>query len=160
MKQDILDFLKNLSVVQEKTLAVLQEKQALLVHPDKNALATLAAKESEVLEVLQNVLRRREELLARAAEQGLPSDSIEVLCDKLFANRIEVRRILDLTKRRIQEIRFLAGTNWTMTQKSLVHISQILELIATGGQGKNTYNAPNAPNGGKSTGGGFVDRVA
>lgn len=155
-----MDFLKALSEVQDKTLDVLTRKQSLLVRPEKAALDALAVEENQVLQELRAVLERREELLARAAEQGLEGDSIEVLCEKLFAGRFEVRKILELSKRRLQEIRYLAGTNWTITQKSLVHLSQMLELIATGGQGKTTYAPPNTQNATTGSGGGFVDRVA
>jgi hypothetical protein len=157
MKNDILDFLKRLVETQNKMLAVLQKKQKVLVQPEKNLLSAVTAEEKEAAEEMQQILQRREELLTSARLQNIAGNSIERLCEHFFSRNFEVQRLLDETKHRTQQIRFLAYTNWTMTRKSMVHIAQILEMLETRGEGKATYNPQ--PNTGTSRSG-FVDRVA
>jgi len=156
MKTDLLDFLNQLTETQEQMLVVLRKKQAILVRPEKEALAQVSAEEEQMLEKMQNALNRREELLTTARVQNTGSDSIEQLCGHFFPRNIDVQKMLDEVKHRAHQIRLLAYTNWTMSRKSMIHVSQILELLETRGQGKTTYH----PRPIDASGGGFVDRVA
>ena len=104
---------------------------------------------------MQRILERREELLTAARLQNVPGDSIEQLCEYFFPRNIEVHKLLNEVKHRTQQISLVAYTNWTMSRKSMIHLTQILELLETRGQGKTTYQPrPSAD------GGGLVDRVA
>lgn len=155
MKTKIIEFLKQLDAAQEKTLKILQEKQILLVKPESKALAKVAEEEVAAMEQLRLVLEKREEILLAAGEQGTEVESVQELCETLFPNNFEVRKLLDLARSRTQQLRFLALTNWTISQKSMIHLSQLLELIETRGQGKTTYKPTKG-----TEGGGLVDRVA
>ena len=157
MKTDILDFLNQLIEAQTQTLAVLHKKQTLLVRPEKEAIASISAEEEQTLAKMQKILMRREELLTAARLQNVQGDSIEQLCDHFFPRNIEVQKLLNEAKHRTQQIQLLAYTNWTMSRKSLIHVSQILELLETRGQGKTTYHTRSSAD---ASGGGFVDRVA
>jgi len=156
MKTDLLDFLDQLIETQNQMLAVLHRKQALLVRPEKEAIASISVEEEEAVEKMQQVLSRREELLTAARLQNVNGDSIEQLCEHFFPRNIEVNKILDEVKHKTHQIRLLAYTNWTMSRQSMIHVSQILELLETRGQGKTTYH-PRPP---CASGGGLVDRVA
>ena len=156
MKTDLLDFLNQLTETQEQMLVVLRKKQAILVRPEKEALAQVSAEEEQMFEKMQNALNRREELLTIAQVQNIGSDSIEQLCGHFFPRNVDVQKILDEVKHRAHQIRLLAYTNWTMSRKSMIHVSQILELLETRGRGKTTYH----PRPTDASGGGFVDRVA
>ena len=157
MKTDLLDFLKQLVEAQNQMFAILHKKQAILVRPEKEAMALISVEEEQILEKMRNTLERREELLTAARLQNIPGDSIEQLCGHFFSRNLEVQKLLDEAKQRTQQIDLLAYTNWTMTRKSLIHISQILELLETRGQGKTTYQPhPNAD----ISCGHSVDRVA
>jgi len=157
MKTDILNFLHQLIEAQINMLAVLHKKQTILVRPEKEAIATISAEEEQTLAKMQNMLTRREELLTSARLQNIRGDSIEQLCEHFFPRNIEVHKLLDEIKHRSHQIRLLAYTNWTMSRKSLIHVSQILELLETRGQGKTTYQ-PQMP--ADSARGGFKDWVA
>ena len=157
MKTDLLDFLNQLVETQKQMLDVLHRQQAVLVRPEKAALTAIAAEEETVREKMQQVLTRREELLTAARLQNISGDSIEQLCEHFFPHNIEVQKKLDEARHRRDQIRLLAYTNWTMSRKSMIHVSQILELLETRGQGKTTYH-PRKNDG--TSGGGFVDRVA
>lgn len=159
MQTEILDFLRQFATVQERTVSVLRQKQTLLLRPDKATLDAIGIEENEVLEQLRQILRRRESILLRAEREGTAADTLQELCERLFPKNSACFQQLEETRQRSQRIRFLALTNWTMTQRSIVHLSHILELIETRGEGKTTYS----PQNGKETtssSGGFVDRVA
>jgi flagellar biosynthesis/type III secretory pathway chaperone len=157
MKQDLLDFLKQLSTAQVKTLAVLQNKQRLLVKPEKEALDAILAEENAILGMMQQVIQRREEILTSARLDNMTDDSIETLCEHCFPQNFEIRKLIEETKQRTLQIRYVAYTNWTLSRKSIVHLSQMLEILGTHGQGKTTYKLQN---GAKISGSAFVDRVA
>jgi len=155
MKAELQDFLNQLIEAQAQMLTVLHKKQAILVKPEKEAVAQISAEEEQTLGIMQNVLHRREELLTTARLQNIRGDSVEQLCTHFFPHNVEVQKILDEIKHRSHQIRLLAYTNWTMSRKSLIHVSQILELLETRGHGKTTYQPQTTPS--RS---GFVDRVA
>jgi hypothetical protein len=157
MKTDIQKFLDQLLKSQSQMLAALHKKQAILVKPDKEAIALIVGEEEKAIESMQNVLKRREEILTMARLQNIRGDSIEQLCGHFFPQNIEVQKLLDETKHRTQQIRLLAYTNWTMSRKSSIHVSQILELLETQGQGKTTYQPQTNGTTSRSN---FVDRVA
>jgi flagellar biosynthesis/type III secretory pathway chaperone len=139
MNTNVLEFLSQLLESQDSMLAVLHKKQAILAKPEKEAIASLAAEEEAALKKMQKVLQGREALLTAARLQNIPSDSIEQLCGHFFPHNANVQKLLEEAKHRTHQIGLLAYTNWTMSRKSLIHVSQILELLETRGQGKTTY---------------------
>lgn len=157
MKTDLIEFLNQLMETQTQMLDVLRKKQTILVKPEKEAIKSVAAEEEEILRHMQAVLNRREELLTAARLQNIRGDSIEQLCGYFFPHHFDMQKMLGQIKSRTQQIQLLAYTNWTMSRKSMIHISQILELLETRGQGKTTY-IPQPDS--KRSRGNFVDRVA
>ena len=157
MEQDILRFLSQLSTVQERALSVLRRKQEFLVKPDRDGLMEIVAEEHKVLDLLQQCLARREEILADARQKGYAVESISSLCQRIFP-RSECLRLAEEAARQSQLIQFQSRANWMMTQKSIVHLSQMLEIVKTRGQGKSTYHRQSEKE--SSLSGGFVDRVA
>ena len=155
MQTELQNFLNQLTEAQIQMLAVLHKQQAILVRPDKDSIALVAAEEKKALETMQEILKRREELLTTARLQNIQGDSIEQLCEHFFPHNIEIHKLLAETSHRTHQIRLLAYTNWTMSRQSLIHVSQILELLDTCGQGKTTYQ-PHT-NSSRSR---LVDRVA
>ncbi|MDR2756847.1 MAG: flagellar protein FlgN [Planctomycetaceae bacterium] len=160
MEHEIITFLNQLVTVQEKILDVLKKKQALLVKPDKESLAAITVEEERTLILLQQTLEHREKILESAQEQGYKVDSIRMVCEQIFPNPSEWRLLVNAAQNRNKQIRYLALANWTVSQKSLIHLTQILEIIETRGQGKTTYTPQKVKETHSSSGGGFVDRVA
>ena len=157
MKTDIQNFLQQLIETQSQVLAILKKKQTILVKPEKEAIALVTAEEEEALNKMQNILKRREELLTAARLQNVQSNTIEQLCGHFFPHNTEVQKLLDEAKHRTHQIGLLAYTNWTIARKSLIHVSQILELLETQGQGKTTYQPQTHTD---TARGGLMDRVA
>lgn len=156
MKTEIQDYLTQLIESQNQWLAVLHKKQAILVKPEKEAMALIALEEEKAVESMQNVLKRREELLTSARLQNIRGDSIEQLSEHFFPRNVAVQQLLDEARHRTQQIRFLNYTNWLISRKSLIHVSQILELLDKG-RSKTTYQPQSNS---QTTRSNFVDRVA
>jgi len=157
MEHDLYQFLSRLSDVQKRAQAVLERKQELLVKPDRDALTAIAVEEQEVLAQLAQCLARREEILATARQRGYVVESIQSLC-RILPVHSECRRLVEESVRRSRMIQSLSLTNWVITQKSIIHLSHLLEIIATRGKGKPTYHRQGEKESGVT--GGFVDRAA
>lgn len=149
--------LAELADVQSALLAVLGEKRQLLVKNDVEALAAIGPRETELAARLQACHERRQQLLARADAEGLPADSIESLSNQLPADsRGKVQASIREAALRSQLLRNESLTNWVVVQRSLLHLSQMIEIIATGGRPKPTYDKGLD----HSAGGALVDQAA
>lgn len=154
---DIASLLSELADVQSAVLATLSEKRRVLATADHAALATVAGREQSLAERLQACHNRRQELLDRAKQAGLPSDSIRTLSAALPGDgggRLQAR--IDEAAERSRFLQHQSLTNWVLVQRSLLHLSQLIEIIATGGRPQPTYgNGSERPNCGA-----LVDRAA
>jgi hypothetical protein len=139
-ENELARFMTDLLAVQDDTLHVLVRKRELLGASDGEGLAMLGVEEARIVDRLQECLRRREEMLGRAAREGLPADSIQSLTKALpKSRRGELPKQLRLSKAQSRLLQNHSLTNWVIAQKTLIHLSQVLEIIATGGRLKPTY---------------------
>ncbi len=153
----IAELLNELSSVQEELLRFLAEKQRLLLAKDLEGLAACAPREKRLIERLQCCHDRRGTLLRKAADADLPSESIRALTAVLETDhRKVIARQLDTTTARSRLLAHQSLANWVFVQRSLLHLSQLLEIIATGGRLKPTYGEGDFPN----QGGSIVDQAA
>jgi flagellar biosynthesis/type III secretory pathway chaperone len=139
-ESELAEFLRDLSAVQAKTLDVLIRKRQMLVAADAAGLVGMAGEEQEVMESLERCLDRREELLERARQEALPADNLRALAKALPPS--EQGSLADQMREAAHRTRLLQHhslTNWVLVQKTLIHLSQLLEIIATGGQFQPTY---------------------
>jgi flagellar biosynthesis/type III secretory pathway chaperone len=140
LEADIAGLLSELSSVQSDLLGVLTNKQKALAAGDGAALCSMAPQEQSLIARLQACQQRRQGLLARAANQGLPSDSIQSLSKSLPQSvRRRLRGDLDEARERSRILQHECLTNWVLVQRTLLHLSQLIEIIATGGRMKPTY---------------------
>jgi hypothetical protein len=117
----------------------------------------MSTREQELLERLQACHQRRQQLLARAEAEGLPADSIGSLSTKLPPERRgPVQASIREAAQRSRLLQHQSLTNWVLVQRSLLHLSQLIEIIATGGRSQPTYG--NSADGRAS--GALVDRAA
>jgi hypothetical protein len=156
-ESELAKFLTDLSAVQAESLEILSRKRELLVAADAEGLTEIAGRERALIDRLQGCLEHRRQLLDWAADDGLPSDSVRSLSAAL--PRQEARPLagrIDAAARRARLLQHHSLTNWVLVQRTLIHLSQMLEIIATGGKRKPTYEK------GKSVEatGALVDRVA
>lgn len=138
---ELAEFLTDLSVVQSQSLEMLSKKRELLVSADVEGLAALAGQEEQIIERLQECLDRRRSLLERAAAEGLPDDSLKSLATALPGHQAgdAPERIREASAR-ARLLQHHSLTNWVLVQRTMIHLSQMLEIIATGGRLKPTYS--------------------
>lgn len=140
-ESELADFLTQLSAVQEETLQVLARRRELLMAPDFDEMTAVGRQEEEVLGKLEGCLRRRQELLQKAAEEGLPCENLRKLTGALPASRAR-RDLSDRAGKAVHRARLLQHNslvNWVIAQRAILHLSQILEIIATQGRMRPTY---------------------
>lgn len=156
-ESEIGALLTELADVQSALLGVLGEKRQLLVAGDIDALAAIGPREEVLAVRLQACHERRQLLLSRADADGLPADSIQSLSGQLPENsRKNVQASIREAANRSNLLRHQSLTNWVVVQRSLLHLSQLIEIIATGGRPKPTYDKGS----GSHSGGTLVDRAA
>jgi len=158
---EISSLLAELSGVQEELLAVLGEKRRRLAAVEIGSMTELQVREQALCDRLQACHVRRETLLAAAKQQGLPADSMTSLAKAAGGNAKtaqgdKLRKDLASSASRMRLLQAQSLTNWVVAQRSLLHVSQLLEIIATGGRLQPTYGVGE----GVHNRGGMVDHEA
>jgi len=137
---ELATLLSELSSVQDDLLDLLTKKRQFLVKTDIAGMQSLAGREQELIERLQACQQNRSRLLERAGQQGLPRGSIRALAAALPApGRKELARQVQDASTRARLLQHQSLTNWVLVQRTLLHLSQLLEIIATGGRMRTTY---------------------
>jgi hypothetical protein len=156
-ESQIAQLLTDISAVQDEIFTVLEKKREMLLKTDLEGLNALAPQDENLITRLQACLRRREALLLQAQQEGLPGDSIRSLTGALpLERRGDLPQRLVQTSARTRLLQHQSLTNWMVTQWSLIHLSQLIEIIATGGRLQPTYGDGEPVN----VSGGLVDRAA
>lgn len=139
-ESELASFLADLSAVQDETLAILTKKRELLAAGDFAALSSLEPRDEEIIERLQQCLDRRQSMLDRAAEEGLPAKNLRELAASLpRAQRRQLSEPLRQSTGRARLLQCQSLANWVVVQRTLLHLAQVVEIIATGGRMKPTY---------------------
>ncbi len=149
-ESELASFLNKLTAVQDETLEVLGKKRQMLAKVDTAGLAAIAPQEEQLIARLQDCLQQREQLLAKADHEGLPSASISALTRALpRSQRASLDPPINQASSRVRLLKHHGLTNWLIVQRTLLHLSQMLEIIATGGRLQPTYEkgAPAASSG-------------
>lgn len=137
---ELAQLLSRLSGAQQQLLVLLDRKRECLVNRDGAGLSALLPQEQELCAELEACHVRRQELLAQAAADGLPSDSIRTLADNLpLGSTQSLKQSIDEANRRSRLLRHQSMAQWVAFQRTMLHLSHMIEIIATGGQLKPTY---------------------
>ncbi|MBI1248295.1 hypothetical protein GC197_10715 [bacterium] len=156
-EQETATFLQTLSDVQADLLNVLHRKREQMVANDMQAMQETMVSEQELVERLENLRDTRQNLLANAKGQGLPSDSLHALARSFTDGESgELAQKAHHAQDAMRHIQNETLTNFVLAQQTVLHLSQLLQIIATGGKIKPTYEAENA----SSQGGTLVDQDA
>lgn len=140
LELEVNGLLSELKSVQEELLAVLNEKHKYLAVADVESMAPLQAKEQQLMERLNQCQLRREQILKLAQSQGTSVDSISQLANKLPSGRMgDLGKEVRESQTRMKLLQHQSLTNWVLAQRGLLHVSQMLEIIATGGRIQPTY---------------------
>lgn len=137
---ELATYLNDLSAVQGELLATLSEKRAALLASDRTRLEAVNDHEAQLAARLQVCQSRRAEMLERAGAQGEPHDSIRTLATSLpAAGRLRIVSEIDSAEHQTRMLQQECLTNWVVVQRTMLHLSQMLEIIATGGRQRPTY---------------------
>lgn len=140
LEAGLAGLLSDLLAAQDELIDVLTKKRQLLIKVDTEGLAAIGPQEQRLIERLQQCMQKREQLLEQAAAEGLPSDSIRSLTAALpKTQRDDLGGQVKLATSRSHLLQHHSLTNWVLVQRSLLHLSQMLEIIATGGRMQPTY---------------------
>lgn len=132
--------LDELSSVQAELLGVLDEKRQALATADVTRLADLAPREERLAARLTECQERRASLLAAARSEGLPNENLAKLATRTGGGkRSKLSNRVKETTARMRLLQHQSLANWVLAQRSLLHVSQLLEIIATGGRMQPTY---------------------
>ncbi len=140
LENDLAALLSDLLAGQDELFAILTKKRQLLGAADLEGLSAIGPQEQRWIGALQECLRRREQLLARAAQEGLPAKNIKAVAERLpTADGRALCQRVDLARRRSRLLQQESLVNGVVVQRTLLHLSQLLEIIATGGRLQPTY---------------------
>ncbi len=154
---EVAQLLTELSAAQDELFAVLARKRTLLIESDHAGLAAMLPQEEQLLEKMKACAAKREELLARARKEGLPSQNISSLSKALpTAKQGDLPERITEANARTRLLQNQSITNWIVIQRTLFHLSQMLEIIATNGRLQPTYGEGELVN----ATGSLVDRAA
>ena len=129
--------LDELASAQDELLALLAAKREFLATADLEGLSSTQEREEQLVRRLRDCQERRSELLAAARAAGEPSDSLGKLAGADKTGRLGQRTKAASAKMRL--LRHQSLTNWVLAQRALLHVSQLVEIIATGGRLQPTY---------------------
>lgn len=151
----ISQLLSSLSSVQGDLLRLLDEKRSALAAGSYELLADFTQREAELVQRLEQCHGQRQTLLDEARQEGLPAASVRTLAQALPASDDSVLETsVEQARRQSRLLQHHSLTNWVVVQRTLLHLSQMIEIIATGGRMQPTYGtAPQA-----NSSGALVDR--
>ena len=154
---ELADLLGELSNVQQELLEILAAKRDRMAASDLQGMAELQPREEELCVRLQACHQRRSDLLGTAAARGLPNGSLGKLASSLQPiGGHELKKQLKDASARMRLLQHHSLTNWVLAQRTMLHLSQLLEIIATGGRLQPTYGRGSSP----ESSGALVDREA
>lgn len=140
LETEVTDLLDELAAVQEELLGVLAVKREHLAAVDLDGLAATQVREEELAERLRRCQERRADLLMAARKAGFESDSIGRLVGLAEGGkRGKLREQANAATAKMRLLRHESLTNWVLAQRALLHVSQLVEIIATGGRLQPTY---------------------
>ncbi len=137
---ELAEMLADLSGTQDELLSVLGEKRRRIASGAVDGLDQIQQREQRVLERLEQCHERRKALLEKAGGAGLANDSIRSLAAALPEDQQgDLGEQVKTATTRMNLIRHQSLANWVLAQRALVHLSQMIEIIATGGRLQPTY---------------------
>jgi hypothetical protein len=138
--EELAALLADLSDVQQEILDYLAQKREFLCRGDMDGLADQQQREADLVVRLEACHDRRQELLKRASDEGCRATSLQQLSATLeAADRERISPILSKAANRARLLRHHSLTNWVLAQRHLMHVSCLIEILATGGKPRPTY---------------------
>ena len=157
-ESELAALLNDLMSVQDELLAFLAEKRELLMRMDVARLDELEAA-GEATRRAAAKLPRPSRRTARPGRQREPpgrqlAARWHCRCQRPSVGNCQTR--VSEAAKRAQLLKHTSFASWVFVQRSLIHLTRLLEIIATGGKPKPTYGREDSSH----TGGALVDQAA
>jgi hypothetical protein len=154
---ELANLLGELANVQSELLDVLEAKRVCMGRSDWQGTDELRPRAERLLERLQSCHDRRARLLESTARPGESSPNLKKLSMRATSeNREKMARQVKDASRRMRHLQQQSLGNWVLAQRTLLHVAQMLEIIANGGRLQPTYGKGEP----SSSGGALVDHAA
>ena len=139
-ERELANLLGDLTVVQTEMLDVLNAKRDRMMSGDVEGSKNLHERAEHLLQRLEGCHQRRSQLLQEASKRSLPSSSLGKLAMRAgVANRGGLVKQVKEASMRTRLLHHHSLASWVLAQRSLLHVAQMLEIIATGGRLQPTY---------------------
>ncbi len=137
---ELAQLLADLAAVQDEMLDVLSRKRTAMAACNLESMIELEPREAELCQRLQECSQRRASMLESARAEGFPDTSIGKLAAAMpRPTRDNLGKQVKEASSRVRLLQHESLTNWVLAQRTLLHLAQMLEIIATGGRWKPTY---------------------
>lgn len=144
--EEITALLDELSAIQQELFDCLAAKRRCLASDDWSTMQPLQEREEQLAARLEDFQKRRADLLALARKQRLPAESLGKLAMAVGGGeREKLSSRVNSLGAEMRLLRHESLTNWVLAQRSLLHVSQLIEIIATGGRLQPTYGDGESP---------------
>lgn len=139
-EQELAQLLNELSDVQQELLELLSAKRTCMAENNLDQMLSLQPREQELCDRLQACHDHRGELLQHAARQGLPHENLGKLASSLkTGKRRQLQKQVRDSSLKMRALQLQSLTNWVLAQRTMLHLAQLLEIVATGGRLQPTY---------------------
>lgn len=140
VESQLAKLLNDILEIQGDLLSLLSKKRQLLAESDTEGLANIAPEEERLAGMLGECVARREYLLEEARKEGFTGDTLSSLARTVSGGRnSQLDGKARQARRQANLLRTSNLTNWLVIQRTLLHLSQMIEIIATGGRKSPTY---------------------
>ncbi len=144
-EEELSDYLAELTSVQSELLVVLNDKRERMAAADLQGLEQTQPRAEQLAARLQACQSRRQDMLQQAAAEGRPAGSLQQLARSLDSSgSSEIVGRVKSAAASSELLRHQTLTNWIFAQRSLLHVAEMLEIIATGGRLQPTYGGGDA----------------
>lgn len=138
---EVFRLLADLEQIQIEMEQLHMVKDRALAAPKAEQLTPLAQLEGELAQRLQTFTVERTRLLAKARQHGLPGDSLQALAGAIGgAQQAAALERIELAQVRSARLRRHSWSHWLIAHRCYQHYTEMLELIAHGGQKAPTYS--------------------
>ena len=139
-ESELATLLNDLTSVQEELLAFLADKRQSLVAMDVVRLDESKAVGRAIDHPTAILPAAAARIAGRAARESRPSASLRSLARSLpAAERAGLEKRVAEAAKRARLLQHQSLANWVFVQRSLLHLTRLLEIIATGGRSEPTY---------------------
>jgi hypothetical protein len=140
----VADYLDEYLDVQQSLLDVMTAKLDVLAKRSLEEARALDAREADLVERLKACVERRQGLLADPELNETGQPTLKRIVQTIAksdqdAADLSLSRRFDVAEKNNRELRMRSVSAWVLAQRSVVHWSQMLEIVAAQGKNVPTY---------------------